>query len=394
MSQSGKLDTVTPSLRKAAVGSVGVGGSANAPLKKTSAPSLQNINGDELRITSDRSAPMETPDKIEISLDKTATTSATLWSMQNLLSFLPGWSVSLVGHGVAVALLAVIATTPIHDGSALLLDGLVVPATELAELEDIENETDITESDLLTVDVSALNSEASELTADIVRDDGFEVSLMEGMGEGIGMEAMANTGLTPVPSVDKGGVQGKTETNSTQFFGTKASGSRFIFVIDGSGSMTQGFRWLQAIRELEKSIGKLNENQEALVLVYNFHTYPMFNTPPEELKLLPVTDQFKVALSEWLNRVTPVGGTRPAHALEYSLSLKPDAIFLLSDGLLADNSVQMLARKNKVRDSAKDGSGESGKIPIHAVSLGPDEDGAEVMKIIADNNEGQFNWVR
>ena len=56
--------------------------------------------------------------------------------------------------------------------------------------------------------------------------------------------------------------------------------------------------------------------------------------------------------------------------------------------MLADKSIEMLAKQNVVRD------GDLGKIPIHAVSLGPNADGAELMKIIADNNNGEFNWVR
>lgn len=389
MSLSRKLETITPSLRKA---SVGVASAAVAPSTLASSQDTSAAGLNELHITSERSAPIETPGTIEISMDRTASTSVAAFSMQHLMTLLPGWSISLAGHGAALILLAVIATSPIYDAAALRLDGLMVDANELGEVEDIRNEIDIQESDLLTIDVAALNSEASDLTSEIVREEGIEVSLLEGLSDGIGMEAMANTGLTPVPTADDGGIQGKTEGNSTQFFGTEATGTRFVFVIDGSGSMTQGVRWRQAVREVEKSIGKLNENQQAMVLVYNFHTYPMFNTPPKDLKLLPVTDRFKKALSEWLGNVTPIGGTRPAHALEYSLSLKPDAIFFLSDGLLADNSVQVLARKNKARDSAKEG--DEGKVPIHAVSLGPDEAGAEIMKLIAENNEGQFNWVR
>jgi len=386
MSQSGKLETISPSLRKDL---------ASAPVVTTtnvSAGKSLKVGKAELQISSDRSAAIETPGSINISLDRSATGSAAFFSVQNLLSILPGWSVSLVGHGAALVLLAVIATSPLHDGEAVRLDGLMLDATEVADAQDIQNETELTESDLLKIDVAALNSEASEDTAEIVREDGFAVSLMEGMADGIGMDAMANTGLTPIEVSDEGGVQGNTEGKSTQFFGTEATGSRFIFIIDGSGSMTQGFRWHQAVREVEKSIGQLTEKQEALVLVYNFQTFPMFHTPPADLKLLPVTEDFKAALSQWLNGLTPIGGTRPAHALNYSLSLKPDAIFLLSDGLLADNSIHVLARKNKFPDPENDG--EVVKIPIHAVSLGPDEDGAELMKLIAENNDGQFNWVR
>jgi len=330
-------------------------------------------------------------DVIDISLDRTAKAGAAMFSIQYLMTVLPGWSVSFVSHVILLVLLTIIATSPLRDDAAVKLDGLMLDAATATDAEDLLMETEMTEINLLKVDVAALNSEASTETAEIVRDDGFNVSLVEGMADGIGLEAMANTGLTPLPTIDEGGVTGGTDGTSTKFYGTNAIGNRFIFVIDASDSMNEGFRWQHAIRELENSIDQLRADQKALVLLYNFQTYPMFNTPADELKLLPVTKDFKEKLSQWLGDQIPIGGTRPAHALSYSLTLAPDAIFLLSDGMLADNSVQVLAKQNVAKDP---GNGDYSKIPIHTVSLGPNVGGAELMKFIADNNDGEFTWSK
>ena len=382
MNQPGKLDTVAPPpLRKAAVVA-----SSSAPVPGAGQDSFHALD-----VVISKGRPAVSSEEVKISLERTAKAGAGVFSIQYLLATMPSWSVSFVSHAALLILLTVIATSPLGDESAIRIDGLLVDAASLPDAEDMLVDAELTEINLLKVDEEALNSEASSETADIVRDDGLNVSFLEGNADGIGLEAMARTGLTPLPTTDAGGVAGDEDGTSTQFFGTNAMGNRFVFIIDASGSMNEDFRWQRAMRELEKSIKDLTEEQEALVLLYNFQTFPMFNTSPDELELVPVTKEFKTELSEWLGHQIPQGGTRPAHSLSYSLTLKPDAIFLLSDGLLADNSIQVLAQENTFQ---KTETGDYKKIPIHTVSLGPNVDGAQVMKIIADNNEGEFTWSK
>lgn len=388
MNQPGKLDTISPSLRQAAAAG------KSSPATTSAAPPNQKGNGSlgaEVSISTDRVTAAPSPDAINISLDDSAKASVAFFSLQHLLTVMPGWLFSFVGHVALLVLLTVIATSPLLDDTALQLDGLMLDAGAVPDTEEMLPDTDMTEMNLLNVDVAALNSEASANKTEIIRDDGFEVSLLEGLADGIGLDAMAETGLTPLPSADEGGISGNPNGSSTQFFGTNAVGNRFVFIIDASDSMNEGFRWHQAVRELEASIDKLGKDQKALVLLYNFQTYPMFNTPPKDLKLLPVTEDFKKRLSQWLATQVPIGGTRPAFALEYSLTLDPDAIFLLSDGMLADNSIQILAKHNKIRGEK---NRKVTKVPIHTVSLGPNKLGAELMKIIADNNGGEFTWEK
>lgn len=377
MSQPGKLNTVAPSMRKDA-STIGL------------APPPERQPGAERYAIATGNRPIRLNERdVKISLEKTSNASVAFFSIQNLLSLMPGWSVSFVSHAVLLVLLAVIATAPISDSSALRLDALMIGAVDSPELDEMLIDNEQTDANVLNVDLAALNSEASKRESEFIQDDGLQVSLLEGIADGIGSEAFAEAGLTPLETGEQGGVEG-TDGTSTQFFGTNASGNRFVFIIDASDSMNEGIRWHQALRELEKSIDKLTADQQVLVLLYNFQTFPMFDTPPEKLKLLPATDEFKEALKQWLAVQVPVGGTRPAHALSFSLTLKPDAIFLLSDGLLADNSIQVLARENSARRKSEGVD----TVPVHTVSLGPHVEGAELMKIIADNNQGEFSWVR
>jgi len=388
MNQPGKLDTISPSLRREP--SLAATVITSSPVSNE-APSNIGASSADIAISTGRATVDPSAEAFNISLGNTARTSAAFFSLQHLLAILPGWSVSFASHAVLLILLTVIATSSLRDEESVRLDGMIIDVAAFPDDDQMQVETEMSELNLLKVDVAALNSEASNEKEQIIRQDGIPVSLLEGMADGIGLEDMANTGLTPLPTSDEGGIAGETDGTSTQFFGTQAIGSRFIFIIDASDSMNEGFRWHHAVRELEASIDKLGSDQKALVLLYNFQTYPMFNTPADELELLPVTKEFKTNLRSWLGRQIPIGGTRPAHALGYSLSLKPDAIFLLSDGMLADNSVKVLARQNAARDPA---NGDFTKIPIHTVSLGPNVAGAELMKFIADNNDGEFTWSK
>lgn len=396
MNQPRKLETVTPPRRSDSGTTAAPASQKKPPAKRTADTASPPADAEllQFRVRSDRAQPIRS---ISISAqaiprlqtDPTSNLDPQPFTKKKLLTLLPGWSISLVGHVALLVILAIVVANPNVGPGSIGLDGQLVDASEAVDDELPANEL-LEDSNVLEVDLAALNSEASFDTADVLHDQGVDVSLMEGFEHGDGLEGLASSGLTPIESSDNGGISGD-KGNAASFFGSKAEGSRFVFIIDYSDSMNEGFRWERALMELEKAIGGLTEKEQAVVLLYNFQTFPMFGALPENVKLLPVSDVFKKSLHEWLATQRPFGGTRPAHALQYSLSLRPDAIFLLSDGLLADNSLEVVAELNRfpVRDSDVEM-----KIPIHTISLGPNVKGAEIMKFIADTNEGSFNWVR
>jgi len=92
----------------------------------------------------------------------------------------------------------------------------------------------------------------------------------------------------------------------------------------------------------------------------------------------------------WLGRQRPRGGTLPANTMKLALSKKPDAIYFLSDGELADDTMFRLKTWNAPQ---KDAKGVPRQIPIHTVLLGS-RFGFLTMKTIADENNGIFTAVR
>ena len=71
--------------------------------------------------------------------------------------------------------------------------------------------------------------------------------------------------------------------------------------------------------------------------------------------------------------------------LRASRRINPDAIFMLSDGELQDNSLQMLRQINSIDSDLR-------QIPIHTVHL-MSEFGRETLEIIAKENQGTFTPI-
>lgn len=140
---------------------------------------------------------------------------------------------------------------------------------------------------------------------------------------------------TPLPDLAEstGGDRGEN-TDDAMFFGTSASGRRFIFILDCSGSMQarDGGRFERARDELVASLSRLRPEQEFYVYLFNWSTFPMFGQLADPGKPIPATPDNVAKLRNWLYAIQPDSGTDPRRALRGAHEMKPDAIFLLSDG--------------------------------------------------------------
>ena len=69
----------------------------------------------------------------------------------------------------------------------------------------------------------------------------------------------------------------------------------------------------------------------------------------------------------------PDGGTDPRTSIKQALSLRPEAVFLLSDGLFPEGTVETVSRYN------------TRKIPIHCVDLSGGEGGDHLVRIARES---------
>jgi von Willebrand factor type A domain len=159
----------------------------------------------------------------------------------------------------------------------------------------------------------------------------------------------------------------------TSFFGIRARGQFFVYVVDCSGSMIDDDRMPRASIELRRSVFGLREPQRFEVIFYNHESIPMPGGPIPR----SADQQAKDQLRSFLRLIDPDGGTDPRLAMKQALSLRPDAVFLLSDGAFPDGAVAEITRSNKH------------KVPIHCIDLTGGLAGDHLKRIAADNN-GQY----
>ena len=153
------------------------------------------------------------------------------------------------------------------------------------------------------------------------------------------------------------------------FFGIRAQGRFFIYVIDCSGSMIDEDRFARATMEVRRSVLALQAPQQFEVIFYNDESIPMPGGPRPRTADGPNKRQ----LLSWLQLVEPDSGTDPRLALRQALSLRPEAVFLLSDGAFPEGTAEAVARSNPR------------KIPIHCVDLSGGEGGDHLMRIARDS---------
>jgi len=163
------------------------------------------------------------------------------------------------------------------------------------------------------------------------------------------------------------------------FFGIGGQGATFVYVIDCSGSMLDMKKFQRAKAELIRSIRALKSYQKYYIVMYSDGAYPMDADEP-----LLATNENITHTEEWLNSINPDGGTNPLSALLYALSLKPSAIYFLSDGKFDLSVASELRIKNRHRRK---------RVPIHTIAF-YNRETEGLMKMIARNSGGRYQFVK
>ena len=137
------------------------------------------------------------------------------------------------------------------------------------------------------------------------------------------------------------------------FYGQLATGRRFAFILDMSGSM-EGSRWRSCSRELVRTLDALSEDAEFFVVLFSSG----LSEPPGQSGWTRATRDRSAAVVQWLSTIRPQGATYPAPAFDrvFSLSRRPDAVFFLTDGALEGFTPADCARVCATRTTSVVGS--------------------------------------
>lgn len=187
-----------------------------------------------------------------------------------------------------------------------------------------------------------------------------------------------------------------------QFFGVQAGGNDFVFVVDSSVSMR--LKFADALRELEYSLRNLTPSQRFYVIFFDHdaermtlgkwnrrHTQYVLKTRSEP-DLVPATNENVEGCVQWMHRVQLEPWTNPHKAIAFTLRrLRPDAIFLLSDGEFTDNGLteQFLKEENVLDDPV---TGPRPKVIVHCIAF-YSRAGEVTLQRIANMYGGTYRFV-
>lgn len=190
----------------------------------------------------------------------------------------------------------------------------------------------------------------------------------------------------PVPSLPIGtgtgtareGASGGASPGVPEFMGIKVDARSIVYILDFSGSM--GGEKLTYLKvELKKSLFALTPKNTFQVILFQSHSRQM-----SDKAMLPATQPNTRRCASWVDQEQSGGGTNPVEALEIALTtLKPDAIYLLTDGAF-DSDPDVFAVLQRLNPE--------GKVQICTIGFGQGVNAMTLQKIAAENR-GTYAFV-
>jgi len=238
-------------------------------------------------------------------------------------------------------------------------------------------------SDLDAVDLSELASEIGDALDQALQPDDLAVDLTDSAA----MDLDLSTGALPVLG-GAGGAVGSAEGfgagaggGSATFFGLTARGTRFAYIVDVSGSMSLGDRMPVMIEELCQSILRLPDTAHFYIVFFSSG----MSTPDIQSGWQVARRARKEQMANWIRRhVTAGGGTFPTPAFEhvFGLSVRPDAIFFMTDGEIPETTVADVAKLNTGRR----------RVVVHTIAFG-EATSQDDLRTIARDSGGMYRYV-
>ena len=278
----------------------------------------------------------------------------------------PAWALSAVLHFVVV-LLAALVIQPLQKGGPAAepdrVAGIALVKNRQQKTEYFTEE-DADESRQSASSASAIEKALPNLNQLSEELPGFLPSELDlgAIGAEIGEKLEGADGF--LEGIAKGPKRGgDTGQTSTEVFGIRGTGTRFVYVFDRSGSMVGfgGRPLLAAKQQLLASLESLGPKQQFQIIFYNER--PRAFTPRgERPRLLYATEENRKAAKKFIVGIPGGGATRHLPALKMAVDFGPDVVFFLTDAaepVISDEELRVIDRWN--RNAAT----------IHAIEFGP-----------------------
>lgn len=291
--------------------------------------------------------------------------------------------ISVLLHALGLALSGYVRVGGVGGGG---LAGAPEDLIEMAIVTDVE----LAEAGSASVDLAA------PAVPDLMVDTDQSSDLLDGMpsdnpGGSIadlgGLDGAGGSG--DISDLSGEGFGGSGGGGGASFFGIEASGNRFAYIVDVSGSM-EGPRLEALRREITNSVGELLETSEFVVIP--------FASSSEALGKRKAWTEASPTGKTWARNTiaaelaVPRDGTIPLPAFQivYGLRPKPDAIYFMTDGeQFPEGTLEEIGILNRQL-----------KVPIHCIRFGDEgakqsgpESAESIMKQIARQSRGTYKFI-
>ncbi len=288
-----------------------------------------------------------------------------------LTLYMPSWGTSVVLHAAVLVLAAFVAWVPIleaHD-SPYTGDFLPVPKRDVVKRD--------------TGQLAEWKGEKTPWGLNEPNPYRFMRKLELDPFDGIGV--LEVSGKIPIIGIGGGPRGGGPESFGTgrggldEIFPPNEEARKIVYVVDRSGSMTDSIDYVK--EELKRSIGELAEEKEFHVLFYS--SGPCVEMPMR--RLVDATGRNKQFAYEFVDGIIAQGETDPSDALRRAFAVRPEVIYLLTDGEF-DRAIVGLVR----------GLNAGGRVRVHTIGFlytRPGTSAEGVLKQIAAENGGNYKFV-
>lgn len=177
---------------------------------------------------------------------------------------------------------------------------------------------------------------------------------------------------------------GKKLAPGAEFFGVKATGNTFVYIVDCSPSMRRDNAFDFAKQEITRSLKSMKPTQRFSILFFAKEVERLEFTPgmPEEFPIPATPENVEKAL-RWMTRCSiQKEGLPPNDALDLAIEMEPDGVFLLFDGDTRVDVPKHLGQSNRSTDILTMGEP---RVPIHVVHFFLEEFATSMQRVAAEN---------
>jgi len=202
------------------------------------------------------------------------------------------------------------------------------------------------------------------------------IGLMSASGSGEGFLAGVGpkgNSATPLPGGDMARLQPAAPV--TRFFNTGGNAYNVVYIVDRSASMIDSMEPLK--RELMRSIRDLQPMQKFHIIF--FSSGKPVEGPAKDLTW--ATDRNKANYAEFINGIKSEGQTDPQWAVQRALQMRPDLIYLLTDGIFSEKIADKIVEWSKLH-----------KVKINTIAY-VWESGGSLLRRIAEQTGGVYRFV-